>query len=776
MAISGIWTIQNLSAGWPAPLPFADPSLLLQGLRIEYPAAGSHKATFTAEGALVDSAFKFNYGERVVIFRKGTPWFVGWVTAPASAESQGERIQYEISNDWWMLAEMCDFQQVWKIGNTYYPRVILGQAVNVEEGTWSALNADAVIREVLQYAIDVMELPIQIGLIASGPIPPMTERTCIKCGEAMTMMMKWLGACTIHWDYTTLGYGGSFMPTIHILGRQNPGAPCIPQSIQITDSRLERDGLKIKPAYQVRPPFVVVWYEQQNTDDAQTATTYYKDQFPAGNALVPGTLNHIFELGGSKTQWEKNNVHTAVIPTSPDEAGGDESTLMSWLVTHDPIFAGLTPANLKYTSGTFIANLVGATQGTFQNDQNGNEMQDFTTDDLPNELKAGSKLAPWQVKPAGGSGITTPDDVDSGYHHVADVIITFHLSYDFTANAISQDELDAAFRVFGAANARTAAVQVKATNMSTQVYKNLTGATLGEQPQTGIAESLYLSLNQLNYEGAIALIENECSGLFRLNNLLNIVGSANAAWAAMNATIKSVVEEIDAGRTRIELGLPAHLDAQSLLDLAKASRVAVATDKLNERASGANSRSTEIDRTSTESGQGSGHAGDTANPGPWSPINNGDGTINLNPASFLYDQHATKQTIQYLDNAFTPSIGDMIYLHIPLNNDGSINTDGEDGPELQQDTSDFLDETYPAGINSDDPANPYQQDLFQKIMEFVDPSDSRKGDLYTLNSGSVIKIVQLCRTHLAMYGANVANQGIYGVMLVASGAQTQPTS
>lgn len=82
----------------------------------------------------------------------------------------------------------------------------------------------------------------------------------------------------------------------------------------------------------------------------------------------------------------------------------------------------------------------------------------------------------------------------------------------------------------------------------------------------GLATQYYNSLNFVAWEGEIGLQERECSGLVRPGQKL-LLSNGRAEWATMLAVVQEVTEELDTGRTTIQLGLPAYLGANDFVDL-----------------------------------------------------------------------------------------------------------------------------------------------------------------------------------------------------------------
>lgn len=71
----------------------------------------------------------------------------------------------------------------------------------------------------------------------------------------------------------------------------------------------------------------------------------------------------------------------------------------------------------------------------------------------------------------------------------------------------------------------------------------------------GAATAYYNALTDAQWEGDITLKELECSGSVAPGNRVRLT-NGQAAWATMDAVVQSVTEDLDTGRTSIELGPP----------------------------------------------------------------------------------------------------------------------------------------------------------------------------------------------------------------------------
>ncbi len=88
----------------------------------------------------------------------------------------------------------------------------------------------------------------------------------------------------------------------------------------------------------------------------------------------------------------------------------------------------------------------------------------------------------------------------------------------------------------------------------------------------GLAGFIYNVEQICQYEGNYSFQEQEITDACPIGSLLNITGSANAEWAAMNACIQSIDYDITAGRTTLQFGPAKHLGAGDLVNELRANR------------------------------------------------------------------------------------------------------------------------------------------------------------------------------------------------------------
>jgi hypothetical protein len=129
---------------------------------------------------------------------------------------------------------------------------------------------------------------------------------------------------------------------------------------------------------------------------------------------------------------------------------------------------------------------------------------------------------------------------------------------------------------------RTLSCEIIVTDAVSKTYTKLASLFTGEAIPVGLAQSLYNSLNPLQYEGSVTLTEQECGFSSRAGDGVALLRAASGftlnltggipALASMAALIQKVEEEVDTGRTTISFGPAEQLSPQDLIERLRANR------------------------------------------------------------------------------------------------------------------------------------------------------------------------------------------------------------
>ena len=579
--------------------------------------------TFRAEAMPSDANPIFAFGSTVRIFQNGTPWFYGRVVqAPGRASAKAEEQLYRLAGPWWYLENIV-FQQIWKTTNgtsatlvpTNKSRLILSQAA---DGT--KLATGAAILEVLAYAT-ARGAPITVGTITPNAIAPYSEVLDRSCAEVIRNFLRWTPDAMTAFDYTTTPY-----PTLSIHLRADAATVTLPAY------GAPVSGLDLTPRHDLQAPSVVLKFEQTNDIDNDTFTSLIVQPAPAtatGDEL--GALVMTLDLAGARATYQKQAVETAVIPTS-----GTSSEVIDWWKGKFPWLKDFASTDLEVVSGTQTVAI-----------ENPGNYPGIATADVPNELLSGS-VSMWMNLNA------------------APLLVSSTLQYTGTATNESS-------AVFDASNQHVVYTRVMGTNAETQTYSRLTSATAAEPVPEGLAQALYNAVSVLQYDGALELTEQECSGAAVPGLLLNLTGG-RAEWASMAAQIQRVEEQLDLGQTKITVGPAKHLGHAELTAWLRANRNRRVSYRLNERTSGSGSGNAakvqggeQSPRSDSVFRPSAGGAPETNRPFEILDASNTSGLmVTVNANSFLQQSLTPNDTfaITGLGAAIAVSVGTQIWLEI----------------------------------------------------------------------------------------------------------------
>jgi hypothetical protein len=600
--------------------------------------------TFRAAGRGSDADPLFALGSTVRLFNDGAPWFYGRVVqVPGRAMGAGEDQLYQLAGPWWYLENLV-FQQAWEMTNGLTPslvatnvsRIILGQA---SDGT--KLTTGAAIVEVLNYAI-AQGAPLAIGTITPNALAPYAEVLDESCAAIIRHFLRWTPDAIAVFDYTTAPY-----PTLSIVQRSSAASVTLPAY------GAPVSGLELTSRHDLQTPCVQLKLEQTDDLDGETFTALSVQTAPGtatGNEL--GALVMTVDLAGARATYHSQTISTGPIPSS------DATTsAVLWWQGKFPWLNDFSASDLTVVADTQTSTI-----------ENPGSYPDVTAADLPNELLSGS-LSSWMN------------------FQRAPLIVQATLQFTGTATDESND-------VFGPTNQRVVYTRVIGTNADSGTYKRLTSATDAEPVPVGLAAAIYAATSVLQYDGALELTEQECSGAVKPGQLLNLSGG-RAEWATMAAQIQRVEELLDTGVTRITVGPAKHLGVRDLNALLKVNRLRRPSYRLSERTSGQASgnaaqviggeqqpRSDSVVRPSS-----SGAAATTNQPFQLLNLSDASGLkVKVNVTSFLQQSLTPNDlfSITGLDSAISVSPGTMIWLEIDFASDGATVTaasigNGSDG-------------------------------------------------------------------------------------------------
>ena len=514
-------------------------------VKLKLKVAGADVAdAFAADATATIYRNRTSSGGSTPTYSGGTIWFFGKFTDTIQSEEVPNAAhEYELRDPWYWL-ERITFVQQW----------ICGDGLGGTGGQWlsklilfvdilgAPMNVAQVVTEILTYAISA-GAPLQIGTIDPALYSPSMAASSLTCAEALKRVLRCAPDCITYFDYTTTP------PTLHVRQRSTLSAV----NIALTDTTLT--GLELTPLASAKVNGVIIEFD---TISSIGGNDYYVptfDIYPGGTtAATDGVLVANLDLKGVNGNIVRQPISTMAFDdtdvTSATDAADFWSSRAGWLDRLKNPPSG-SPVNIL--SGSLNIHDV----KFFVQNADGSET-DVTSstsrDQYPNEIKDGA-VATWMARTHRRERITCLVDytlyanppggnVDVQTNKPLSIILE-------TTNAGNGDGTE-------------------------KVYSSFEGS-LGEAQPTGLAEYYYNALNTVYWRGQVTLTAGEVATTQLMGSLINLTGGTGK-YAAINALVSRVTEDLEHGRTTIEVGPPAHLSPSELLDLLRVWRDRVPGD------------------------------------------------------------------------------------------------------------------------------------------------------------------------------------------------------
>ncbi len=518
--------------------------------------AAMDTVTFTVQGRDVDAPPLYPYGTALKIVRAGVAWFVGRVTrTPASANGRAHAHAYELGGPWWHLDHLV-YQQPWAVqggaATALSSKLILGQGLDGGVRTTGQVMADA-----LDYAI-AAGAPFQrgTGTVLDGFAVPLDQVSDVTCAEVVRKMLRWHPDAALWFDYATVP-----LPTVHVLARGDLPTVAVPFG-----ARTVKIG-GITRHDELYAPAVVIHYETVGTTDGEAYTDVSTDAAPAGATGAEfGAVVLTIPLRGTSTATVSQSLVVRPISDHPADAG-----LLDYLKRKDPALVtldGSSVASIDFLACSRRMTDQAAVEPDFQNL---GQTRAVTHDlGLTNELVQGT-ITPWMI---GQYAVRAQQHT-----------IDYEFTYTTTDGTVHGP--------FGRS------INLTATNAALSLYSTLTDYRPGDVAPVGLAANFLATLAALQWSGSVVIEEAvagaECAGA-GLGSVVNITGSRNAEWAAMDALVVEETVEAATGRTTLTFGPARHLSPQDLVTRLQTTRPggtggrqgvgAIATEASGQRTSG----------------------------------------------------------------------------------------------------------------------------------------------------------------------------------------------
>ena len=484
-----------------------------------------------------DSTPLFQYGDTIKCQRNGVNWFQGVnISNPRTGSPSSESIQYTIANAWWDLTERIYMQQ-WAIYVQLLfqlqrkPHVFLGY-----ETLWNGgINPQCAYAGIKTSIQDILDFAIANGAplaydlsILPDIVTPVIEDKNISCASAIIAFCRWIPDIVAYFDYSTNPY-----PTLRFKRRADLAALSFPLGTAPLSS------FELTPRYDLQRPCVKIYWERTDTiQGAQVPIEQIEIYPPTATGLERGAYIASVDLLGYSSSSVSAKVQIAQL---------DATSQGFWASRFPSHHDGITRS------------IVGVSQVKYswQNTAGGTVID--TTPPYGHML-----IGTWYAwMPFHALQVTCQCQAHIIYKDQTGV------TQDRTENLSCQViSCDAAIPSGGWATYSTLATFESGEDIPNRVVGDVT---------IPLSEDIFSAVGPLHYSGTIQLAEADCGNWSpTASNLigcgLNITGSAQSDWAAMNAMIQTIDEDWGSGSTSIAVGPPEHLSPQDLKDLCALTR------------------------------------------------------------------------------------------------------------------------------------------------------------------------------------------------------------
>lgn len=464
--------------------------------------------------------------------------------------------------DAWYDLERLVFQQSWKYKSVGVPAAYqFFSRLNLYQNyaTGGRYTNGQQITEILNYAITNCGVSLQAGTIDPAFNLLFYPVRAVMCASAIEICLQPTPDAVTWIDHSTTP------PTFNCRVRANRTALNLPYADGVT-----HESSELVPRYDLQAASVVLQYQKINTETVGGVSTSWTD---FGLDIYPGGSTGQ-ELRGLVCAMDLRGA--SIVELAGKVTGGaiDPTSLDWWQVKKPEVKALRTaPNSIAYVAASYKV----------IDDATGTDITATWAASWPKELVKG-EVTDWM----------TLDSVPGGTAVVGKPVT---ISAKFTYS-----EYDAAARKWHevtAQNPHVFTARVKLTNSPTGeiTYYARSHYDPGETAPAGLAQAIYTSLHQLEYEGTHTIKEVNASGVPEVTTIigpqhvLNLTGGA-AAWATMKANIQSTTIDFFSGRTEITVGPARHIAPGDLEQLLQAFRFRVVYDRPDLQVSGQQSSGT----------------------------------------------------------------------------------------------------------------------------------------------------------------------------------------
>lgn len=519
--MAATWKIGPASAGYDDASCKTLAQLGITDLRIKFANHADDVATWTCDGADVDSAADFATGTVVSIWRKNGQLaakrvFSGAITSlPRYGSGAAHRVSYEARGGWYWLTKGF-YTQSYPVhdgttaGTCSKTRIVIGYGAN-GTATPTAQLAE-ILNQCAAASGEIAGTAAGSSVSVSSATIPGDEELDLTWADAVNRILRWFPDTAVFFDH-------SVHPVKCTIERWTETNPDRTRWWGAGDC----DEVEVVPRHDLQIPGVRIDYEivtsvESGSGDNLSVTRYRNvESDTAGSPSALGAAHFTVEIdGGTKTTLKQKITVENLPATLPVVSASGTKPGSAW----QTFFA-------KY-----IPELCDKTLTAFSCDKT------WFPENLNHVLLTG-QVQPWFPRTRTAKSVA----------------MAFTASY-----------ADGSRSVVG----KTFSVTLTLTNAATGTY-TATTSTAGADVPTGLAAALYAAMGRLWYEGRIVRTQADVLGTASPGESLALGGVLPGGGTAYGF-VQSEEWDVGNGKTTVSFGPPNHLGVQDLVQLAQANR------------------------------------------------------------------------------------------------------------------------------------------------------------------------------------------------------------
>lgn len=602
MALIGWKLTYTAPGGSPVQKTFAE--WVVSGVRLRRQSQAPDELSFSSVED-VSAAPRFAYDGKIIIHRtmaNGTDvqWYVGWVDVPSvTLNGTQRRRSYKVKGPWKWLDNLT-FQKVWfkavdpansasSIIGGYRGKFVLNLDANNPGDTHQTVEDQ--VAEVVDYANQCAVLQdVADGdpLIAMGDcpatLPPWSDVNNITCAEAVKHQLKWMPGAVTKFDYSV------DPPQLDIV------IPSDVETIAFSEGIIGDAGLVARYDRQVSR--VRLKFEQSNSTDGVNWIYEVWDIYPvppsgnSGTFLAPAVGGGFYYLTSGGQITKSATAPPSGGSTPPPDNVFDELMLTVNLVGWTQQYARANITSEIWGTDAWIKKKLAFLKDTLSVLTDDPILRKVVYQDDSEYIPGVSGVAPTLIYELVGGAVTDGLVQNNGSAVSAQ---SYTVIYD-----VNHEKIGAV----AGSKQDVQSIKFNAINVASGYYTGLQSSTPGDPVPTGLAQSLYEGLSELQHDGSIKLKALHAGETNYMGSMVTLTGG-NPDWE--NMIVQATDENLDTGETILSVGVAKYLSAGDLVELLRVTRnlqryIAPRTVSTGQGAAGSNNSPTRMQADNSAAG------------------------------------------------------------------------------------------------------------------------------------------------------------------------------